>query len=102
VYSNIISSINGLDIMVTLNGIDFEYIKIICNIFANYIVPILQVYPNHFILLLKIITNDIYYYYYIFIFILITCDKKIDFNIIFHQNVKTVISYYMMIMMILE
>ncbi len=61
-YSNIIISINGLDIVVTLNGIYFEYIKIICKIFAKYIVPMLQVYPNHFIIFLKIITNDIYYY----------------------------------------
>ncbi len=61
VYSNIIIIINGLDFMVTLNGIYFKYSKIVCKIFAKYIVPILQVYPNHFIILLKIITNEIYY-----------------------------------------
>ncbi len=85
-YSSIIIiNINGLDIMVTLNNAYFEYIKILCKIFAKYIVPILQVYPNHLIILLKIITNDIfyYYYYYYYIFILITCDRKINFNIIF-------------------
>ncbi len=63
-YSNIIININGLDIMVTLNSVYFEFIKILCKIFAKYIVPILQVYLNHLIILLKIITNDIYYYYY--------------------------------------
>jgi len=64
VYSSIIISINGLDIMVTLNNVYFGYIKIICKIFAKYIVPILQVYPNHFIILFTIITNEIYYFYY--------------------------------------
>jgi hypothetical protein len=49
---NIIISINGFNIMVKLNGIYFEYIKIICKIFTKYIVPILQVYPNHFVKLL--------------------------------------------------
>jgi len=44
--------------MVTLINIYFEYIKISCKIFAKYIVPILQVYPNQRIILLKIITND--------------------------------------------
>jgi len=48
--------------MVTLNGIYLVYIKIICKIFVKYIVPILQVYPNHFIIFLKIITNENYYY----------------------------------------
>jgi hypothetical protein len=61
VYSNIIININGLNIMVTLNGIYIEYIKIICKIFVKYIVPILQIYPNNLIILLKIIKNDIYY-----------------------------------------
>ncbi len=106
VYSNIIISINGLDIMVRLNDIYFEYIKIICKIFAKYIVPILQVYQNHFIIFLKIITTDIYYYFLYHIFILITCNKKLNFDIIFNYNFKTVISYYimiiMMMMMILE
>jgi len=63
VYSSIIISINGLDIMVTLNSVYFEYIKILCKIFAKYIVPILQVYPNHLIIFFKIITNDVYYYF---------------------------------------
>jgi len=49
---------NGFYIMVTLINIYFEYIKISCKIFAKYIVPILQVYPNQRIILLKIITND--------------------------------------------
>ncbi len=47
-YSSIIISINGLDIMVTLNSVYFEYIKILCKIFAKYIMPTLKVYPNHF------------------------------------------------------
>jgi hypothetical protein len=46
--------------MVTLISLYFEYIKILCKIFTKYIVPILQVYPNHFIMFLTIITNDIY------------------------------------------
>jgi hypothetical protein len=33
VYSSIIISINGLDIMVTLNSVYFEYIKLLCKIF---------------------------------------------------------------------
>jgi hypothetical protein len=51
VYSSIIININGLDIMVTLNNVYFEYVKFLCKIFAKYIVPILQVYPNHLIIL---------------------------------------------------
>jgi hypothetical protein len=42
VYSNIIIIIDGLDIMVTLNGIYFEYNKIVRKIFAKYIVPIIN------------------------------------------------------------
>ncbi len=77
-------NINGFDIMVTLNNVYFEHIKILCKIFAKYIVPTLQDYPNHFMILLEIITNDIYYYYYYYyILILITCDRKLNFNIIF-------------------
>ncbi len=45
-----IISINGLDIMVTLIIVYFEYIKISCKIFVKYIVPILEVYPNHLII----------------------------------------------------
>jgi hypothetical protein len=72
VYSSIIISINGIDIMVTLNSVYFEYIKILCKIFAKYIMPVLQIYSNHFIILLKMTKNDIYYYFiniilYIFI-----------------------------------
>jgi len=55
VYSNIIIIINDLDIMVTLNGIYYEYIKIVHKIFVKYIVPIIQVYPNHFITLKKLL-----------------------------------------------
>jgi len=67
-YSNILISINGLNIMVTL-GVYFEYIKIL-KFFINYIMPILQVYPSYFITLLKIIAKSIYYYlhYYIIYF----------------------------------
>jgi hypothetical protein len=64
VYSDIIISINGLNIMVTLISVYFEYIKILCKIFTKYIVPILQVYPHHLIILLQIITYYIYYYLY--------------------------------------
>jgi hypothetical protein len=45
--------------MVPLN-IYFEYIKVLCKIFNKYIVAILQVYPNYFIIFPKFITNDIY------------------------------------------
>jgi hypothetical protein len=38
-------------------------------VFTKYNVAILQVYPNYFIILLEMITNDIYCYYYILIFI---------------------------------
>ncbi len=38
-YSNIIVSINGFNVIITLNGIYIEYIKIICTIFVKYIVP---------------------------------------------------------------
>jgi hypothetical protein len=57
----LIININGLDIMVRLNSVYFGHIKILCRIFVKYIMPILQVYPNHLIILLTIITNDIYY-----------------------------------------
>jgi hypothetical protein len=50
--------------MVTLNNVYFWYIKILCRILAKYIVLVLEVYPNHLIILLTIITNDIYYYFY--------------------------------------
>jgi hypothetical protein len=49
-YSSIIISINGVNIMVTL-GVYFEYIKILCKIFIKYIMPILQVYPSYLIIL---------------------------------------------------
>jgi hypothetical protein len=55
VYASIIININGLDIMVTLNSVYFEYIKFLCKIFAKYIMPILKVYPNHFIIFLKLL-----------------------------------------------
>jgi hypothetical protein len=64
VYSSNIISINGHNIMVTLINVYFESIKILCKIIIKYIVPILQVHPNHLITFLKIITNDIYYYLY--------------------------------------
>jgi hypothetical protein len=49
-YSNFIISINGLNIMGTLD-VYFEYIKILYRILTKYIVPILQVYAIYFILL---------------------------------------------------
>jgi hypothetical protein len=72
VYPSIIININGLNIMVTLISLYFAYIKNLCKIFTKYIVPIFQVYPNHLIILLKILQMTFYYYYYIFI--LITCN----------------------------
>jgi hypothetical protein len=64
VYSSIIISINGLDIMVTINNVYFEHIKILYKIFVKCIMPTLKVYSNHIIIFLKIITNDIFYYFY--------------------------------------
>jgi len=70
--------------MVTLIIVYFEYIQILCKIFIKYIVPILQVYPNHLIFF-KIITNDIFLLFILYyMFILITYNKKLIFNIIFH------------------
>jgi hypothetical protein len=46
--------------MVTFINVYFEYIKNLCKKIIKYIVPILQFYRNHLIILLKIITNDIY------------------------------------------
>jgi len=57
--------------MVTLISVYFEYIKILCKSFIKYIVPILQVYPNHIIILLKIIINDTYYYLHLYYIICI-------------------------------
>jgi len=53
--------------MVTLISVYFEYTKILCKMFIKYIVPILQVYPNHHIILLKILqlTFIIIYEHYI-------------------------------------
>jgi hypothetical protein len=45
--------------MVTI-GVYLEYIKILCKIFVKYNVAILQFYPSYFIILPKIITNEIY------------------------------------------
>jgi hypothetical protein len=73
VYSNIIININGLDIMVTLNGIYIEYIKIICKMFVKYIVAILQM---NFIF---ISINYIYIYIYIY-----SCSRKLKLRIIFN------------------
>jgi hypothetical protein len=101
VHSNIIISINGLSIMVTLISVYLESIKISCKIFVKYIMPILQVYPNHLIIFLKIITNDILNYYLLILyFILITHVIKIlNFNIIFDYNFKILIFYYIMTIM---
>jgi hypothetical protein len=41
--------------MVTLINVYFEYIKFLCKIFTKYIVPILQAYLNHRIILFKIL-----------------------------------------------
>ncbi len=60
VYSSNIININGLNIMVTPISVYFEYIKILCKIFTKYIMSILQVHPNHLIVLPEIITNEIY------------------------------------------
>jgi hypothetical protein len=51
-YSSIIISINGLNIMVPLD-VYFEYIKILYEIFIEYIVAILQVHPSYLVILLK-------------------------------------------------
>ncbi len=60
-YSSFVISINRLDIIFTLN-VYFEYSKFLHKIFLKYVVPISQLHPNYFIILLKIITKDIYNY----------------------------------------
>jgi len=60
-YSSFVISINGLDIIFTLN-VYFENIKFQHKIFLKYIVPIFQLHASYFIILLKIITKDIYNY----------------------------------------
>jgi len=57
--------------MVTLISVYFEYIQILCKMFMKYIVPILQVYPNHHIILLKILQMTfiiIYEHYIIYLY----------------------------------
>ncbi len=63
-------TLNDLHIMVTL-GIYFEYIKVLCQIFTKYITTILQVYPSYFLILPRIITNDVYCYIIVILFIFI-------------------------------
>jgi hypothetical protein len=67
--------------MVTQN-IYFEYIKILCNIFITYIVPMLQVCLNH---LFKIKLYFLKLLQMTFNILLITCNKKLKFNIILTQ-----------------
>jgi len=70
-YSNFIISINALNIIVTLY-IYIKYIKLLHKIFVKHIVPSLQIHPNYFIIILKIITKDIYnYMYYIIVHIIL-------------------------------
>jgi len=68
-HSSIIISINGLDIMVTLNSIYFKYIKILCKIFVKYIMPILKVYPNHLIIFLKNYKSHLLFFVFILYYI---------------------------------
>jgi len=49
--------------MVILISVYFEYIKIFCKKYTKYIVPILQVYLNHFIILILIIIIITLYVY---------------------------------------
>jgi hypothetical protein len=55
VYSSIIISINGLDIMVTLISVYFSYIKILHKIFTKYIAPILQFIHTILLYFLKLL-----------------------------------------------
>ncbi len=57
----------------------FDYIKILCKIFAKYIMPTLKFYPNHLIIFLKIITTDIFINININI-ILNTCIKNLKYQ----------------------
>lgn len=71
-YPRFIIGTNELNIILTLN-VYFEYIKLLHKIFVQYILPILQVHPNYFIKLLKIITKPfIIYLYYTILHIFIT------------------------------
>jgi len=70
-------TLNDLHIMVTL-GIYFEHVKVLCQIFTKYITTILQVYPSYFLILPKIITNDIYCYLLLsYLLLLINLNFKI-------------------------
>jgi len=101
VFKHYIININGLDIMVTLISVYFKYIKFLCKIFTKHNVPILQVYPNHLIIILKIlhmtfiISNIIHIILYIYI---IKLFKNSIFSLIFFK----LIFYYIMMMMILK
>jgi hypothetical protein len=64
VYSNIIINNNGLDIIIALNSVYFEYVKNLCKIFVKCIMQILKIYPNHFIIFLKMVTNENLNYFY--------------------------------------
>jgi hypothetical protein len=64
-------ALNGTNIKVTL-GVYLEYTKVPCQTFIKYIAPILQVYPNYFIILSKIITSNNYYFILSYLLLLIT------------------------------
>ncbi len=55
-------ALNGFKIIDTL-CVYFEYNKVLCKKIIKYIPTILQVYTSYVIILLKIITNAMYYYY---------------------------------------
>ncbi len=65
----LILTLNDLHIMVIVGIYIIEYIKILCEMFTKYIVAIIQVYPNYFIILLKIIKTNNYYYICTIVFI---------------------------------
>lgn len=82
-YSSFIININWLNIIYTL----YVYIKkkLLHKIFGKHIVPILQIHPSYFIIILKIITKDIYNYFYknILHIIMNYICYKMNINIIF-------------------
>ncbi len=87
VYSSIIISINGLDNMVTLNSVYFEHIKLLCKIFLlNILCPYYKFITTILLYLLKLLQMTFIIIILLildYILILITCDKKLNFNIIF-------------------
>jgi len=72
VYSSIIISINGLDIMVTLNSVYFEHIKLLCKIFLLNILCLYYKFIKTILLyLLKLLQMKLFIIILLILYILI-------------------------------